>query len=140
MYTHIDNEPGGDNKVRHFAITTLNKSPLVLGIPPNLAPIDHSCLSFLLEKRGLEHHRLDRITKDIIFGDPIIMAEWDKTWLILDGNHRFAKAIMLDMKVIPARFLPRTIWEQFLIEGTPKEYQDTKNLAAVMQNSFSGIY
>jgi hypothetical protein len=41
--------------------------------------------------------------------------------LLVDGNHRYVKAAMMGVKLLPARVAPETLWRKFQVEGIPLE-------------------
>lgn len=96
----------------------------------------------MLSIRGIEGHRLKRlmqlaVTKrrqDHPLFDPIMMAEWhDKSWLTVDGSHRYVAGYKLGYRWILAKLCHESLWRPFQVEGLPKEEP------AKLINSFSGL-
>lgn len=123
-FSHLDD----DGTFRLFNITALDRRVQEAarhGLTIHLVPVEDEAKP-LFAKRGLEEHRLNRITYPF---PPILVAEMaDATHLIVDGNHRYFRCYSLGMRECPAYIIPEAIWSECLIdmstipwlEGVPK--------------------
>lgn len=97
--------------------------------------VDPEHVECLRAKRGIEQHRLDRITARVLKHNPIIMAEMpDGSSLIIDGNHRYVKAWMLGKPTIRCIFVPEKVWREYVVTGIPP------HLAEKCTKLHSGIF
>jgi hypothetical protein len=97
-------------------------------------PVDVDFAKFCLERRGIEQHRLNRLTAlDLIV--PVLYCEWpDGSHLLVDGHHRYVLAARLGRKTIRGHVLKERQWRPFVVEGAAPVSQ------AALANTFSGIY
>lgn len=131
VFTHIDED---GITVTTFAVDRLKKAPEFLALEIVRTPVDAEGARFCREHRGVEQHRLDRITIDTITYNPVIYCNWaGGTHLLIDGTHRYVKASMLGLPFILARVVPEEIWRPFQVESMPLD------MAKAFTSGFSGI-
>lgn len=69
--------------------------------------------------RGIEKHRLDRLKPEHL--TPVLFLNWyDDTKLLVDGHHRYVKAVKLFRRTIKCVCLEPSQWEPFVIADAPK--------------------
>jgi hypothetical protein len=133
-YTHQDEKTG---EFKTFAVQRLAQwlkdNPEKAEKHKYSIPVDRKFAEFVMRNRGIEAHRIARILNLTNF-DPIILARMhDDTCLIIDGNHRYVVASMVEAQFMPGYVLPEEIWKPFVVEGIPKE------LAEFILTADSGI-
>lgn len=118
IFTHVDDHTG---EAMHFAIDRLNKYINERGAERIRAGIDMEFAATMPVRRGLEQHRLDRITVEDILVYPILLAHIPEReeHLIIDGSHRYFKASTMGWPEIPAYVLEPDVWRNFLIDFPP---------------------
>lgn len=125
LFDHVDD----DGTVRHFAVDRI-----VNWINQNttgrvIIPINPAFAAWMYQGRGLEQHRLDRITGHDIVNYPVVMAHMPglardhPQYLLIDGSHRYYRAYQMGWRELPATLLPQEVWTQFLVRF-PKEIDD----------------
>ena len=97
--------------------------------------IEPDFAKYCVVRRGIEQHRLDRITKSDLRKYPIIYLQWpNKSFMICDGYHRYVRASMLGRKWIRSYVLTEEEWRPFEVDtGNKKVTQDA------LLTMFSGI-
>ena len=66
-------------------------------------------------QRGVEQWKLDRLREPYL-SVPIVMAELeDRTWLMVDGNHRYVRRSEIGFTSIQAYFFALNQWTRFLV-------------------------
>jgi hypothetical protein len=132
-FTYQDPDTG---EVTTIAVERLARDPDLLALEVFLIPVIREVAEEFLRDRGIEQHRLARITADDLDKYPMMIAIWpDGSHLTLDGHHRYVKAHNLGLPHAQARMIPETIWGRYVVEGVP-ELLDIEALA----KSFSGIF
>lgn len=130
VYTHRDPQSGVETT---WAIGRLSTAALALPIVE--IPVDHVFAEAIRRIRGLEAHRMARLTEVIVRTNPILLADMgDGTHNIIDGNHRYIKAHDLGHDWIAARLVPLDLSLEYQIEGLPELGSDAK-----VRGGFSGI-
>jgi hypothetical protein len=130
-YTYQDPDSG---EITIIAVERLMRDPDMLALEIFLIPVLSEIAAQFRDERGIEQHRLARITADDLDKYPMMIATWyDGSHLTLDGHHRYVKAHILGRQDTQARIIPETIWGRYVVEGAPKIDVDT------LCNSFSGI-
>lgn len=123
VFSHVDD---GDGVLRHYAIDRIVNYIEHAPVRPEIIEfqIDAVWAAFALTHRGVERHRLERITPADLAHYPIIMAhhpdgkgrpDHQGQHMVIDGHHRYCKAAMLGWRTLRAYVLPPELWEQYLI-------------------------
>lgn len=131
VFTHI-----GEDKTSVLCVASqrLVAAPEFLELEIVRTPVDREFGRWAMENRGIEEHRLERITVAAIMTSPIAYIHMpDHTHLLVDGSHRYVKASMLGFQTILARVVPEEIWRKYEIEPMPL------GLAKMFTSGFSGI-
>jgi hypothetical protein len=98
----------------------LIKDPRYLTLPVTTVAIDFEFAKFSLDYRGVERHRLERITTRDLVKYPVTMCEWgDGSHLLVDGTHRYVRAALWGRTRIRARLVPITFWKEYEIVDAP---------------------
>lgn len=125
IFTHIADHPSGTGEQTNIAVDRLREH--LRGEwrqkkrKPQMVAISKSFVGYIRKNRGLEQHRLDRLTESSLRKDPIILAEWPGgTHLIVDGHHRYVRADELGHSAIWAFVCDQPTWRPFLVEGLPQ--------------------
>lgn len=134
IFTHMSHDTG----VAHtWNITKLQEWIAAHPPPPDKCKtlaIQTEHVTHVLQKMGIEPHRLARITPQDLIDYPIIAVDWpDGTTSIIDGNHRFARAGLEGLTGIRAYVFAVADLEPFEIDF-PQELQQI-----AVQNTNSGI-
>lgn len=103
-------------------------------IEPIWVQIDAGFIPCCWKDRGIEKHRLARLTPDALKVPVLFMAEPDGTHLMLDGTHRYVYAHTIGRRDILAFDVPLDVGEKARIH-VPQMADFTG-----YKNSFSGIY
>lgn len=129
VFSHVDDRT---NVVRHFAIERIVKHVERMAVRPPIItfPIDPVFAMYAVTGRGIEQHRLKRITAQDLIQYPIMLAHMPGVardvqgeHLIIDGNHRYVAAAMMGWKELHGYELPPALWEEFLV-NIPEELND----------------
>lgn len=120
-FSHEDDVTG---KVRHFAVERMVKWVNEHPMERYIIPIDPIFAKFAFTCRGVEMHRLTRITPADVAAYPIIMVRSEEfgrddrgtATLMVDGTHRYCAAAAWGWKEIPAYIFEEGEWERFLID------------------------
>ena len=131
VFSHVDDV---DGTVRHFAIERiLNwiKAAPPHKLPPIIeCPVDPTFAMAAMTVRGIEPHRLARVTLQDILHYPIIVAHAPGfgrdmrssasapggEHLIIDGSHRYCKAWLMGLKSLPAYEVEPDFWMEYLVD------------------------
>lgn len=125
-FTHVDPET---EEVRFFAVDRIAKHIAQNGAKRMVIPIEPAFAHFLPRYRGLEHHRLARLTPQDVIDYPVMLAHMpgiandSDEHLLIDGSHRYFYAWTLGWTELPAYEVPTDVWERFLVRF-PKEIVD----------------
>lgn len=132
VFSHVDDIT---NDVRHFAVDRLAKYLTTCAVPPPIIeiPIDPVFAIAALRVRGVEQHRLIRVSALDICNYPIMLARIPGVGrdsekiegLIIDGIHRYCKAAFYGWTSIRAYLLEPDLWEQYLVD-IPEIADDTR--------------
>jgi hypothetical protein len=96
-------------------------------------PVDMEFVNFCLEHRGIEPHRLARLTTEICSRPLLMCTQSDGSQLIVDGHHRYVRIGIDGGKQALAWILPERVWRPYTVAGT----QDRDR--AELLGSFSGL-
>lgn len=140
MFTHCEDRRDPNSKLNHYLVQRMNASPRIEALPVVRVPTEGMTYDYLKSNWGLEQHRVDRLTLQVIATRPILLGELGDPveHLLLDGCHRFAKAILLRLPVIPARIVPKALLEDFRVEALPIPTDDPE-LRKFLMTGYSGI-
>lgn len=97
-------------------------------------PVQEPAVNFIRQNNGVERHRLERMTKQVIQQKPILIFNDpnDKSTLMLDGSHRYVRAFDFGMSAIQAFVIEEQELTQFEVSMPPA-------LRHMMLTGFSGI-
>lgn len=131
LFTHQDT----DGTIRHFAVERLFNYMKGMGHEVFSVVLDPAYVSTIFAKRGVESHRLKRITVEQLM-IPVLYLEGVSpgTHLLADGNHRYVVHAQLGHKEMPAYIAPPKLWRRFMVTGIPDAY-----VPGVL-NGFSNIH
>ena len=122
------------NEITVIAVERLARDPDMLALEVFLIPVIPEVVIQFMQERGIEQHRLARITADDLEKYPMMIGIWpDGAHLTLDGHHRYVKAHDLGLLHTQARMIPETIWGRYVVEGVPDVDVDA------LSKTFSGI-
>ena len=134
VFTHIDDDTG---EVLHLAVDRLEAC--VKAHPKKFElcffPVEGQIADYFRTNRGIERHRLDRITAQVMRDKPIIFAELQGKHLLVDGHHRYVKAHALGRTLIKSVVVPEKVWRLFEVDHAGYPEFTSEQLI----NSFSGI-
>lgn len=131
MFTHV----GEDGEQVTYSIHHMQKLVSALYKAGKLraayVAVDRDFAKYCQTNRGIENHRLERITAEMIKTRPIFMLEMpDGSHLLADGHHRYVKASKLRLRTIRAFLLPKEVWEPCIVHGMPLIADPKQFLAA----------
>lgn len=117
IFTHFDPETG---EQRIYAVDRLLAHLAVY--QPYLVPVDPDMARWMVEHRGLEAHRLARLTPEIVAEAPpvIFCKQADGTWLLVDGTHRYLWLAEHGVKWVLGYMAEPSDWEPFIVEPNPE--------------------
>lgn len=68
---------------------------------PDIIEVDYDYALWAMVHNGIERHRVDRLTPQVLAQKPIINVQFeDGSYKLVDGNHRYVKAMLLGWKEI----------------------------------------
>jgi hypothetical protein len=105
-----------------IAAKTLAASPEVLALPVRFVPVEAEMAAWVMEHRGVEQHRFERITQRDLVVYPITICHLDAedADMIVDGAHRYAAAhYRFGRTRIRARIVPESIWRRYEVDAPP---------------------
>lgn len=126
VFSHVDDATG---ETRIFAVERIAKHVAIHGAKRITVPINPAFAMYLPRHRGLEKHRLARITPQDLIDYPILLAHMPgiahdhDEHLVVDGSHRYFFAFTLGWKEMPGFEVPKEVWEQYLVD-VPQEVLD----------------
>lgn len=96
-------------------------------------PVDPAFVSFCFQNRGIEPHRLARLTAAQC-KEPLIFCRWyDDTFLLADGHHRYVRISLDGGRWCNGWILTPEQWEPFVVDGADEATPQ------ILQTMFSGI-
>lgn len=96
-------------------------------------PVSLIYAAMFIKDRGIETHRLERLSVDHL-ADPIIYLDMgDGTHLLVDGHHRYVYAAAAGRDELPAYIITKDQAEPFLVTGLRDDTEDD------LRNSYSGF-
>lgn len=130
IFTHFDPATGLQ---RIYAVDRLLAH--LKAYQPYLVPVDPEMARWMVEHRGLEAHRLARLTPEIVAAVPpvIFCRQADDAWLLVDGTHRYVWLAERGVKWILGYMAEPSDWEPFIVEPKP-ELTET-----VLRSTYSGL-
>lgn len=92
------------------------------------APIDMHMVAVIMDRRGIEPHRLERMTREAL-ALPMLFVEMEAEFaheppvshLLVDGNHRYVYAALNGIPSLPAIIIPKAVSDKCLILGVPED-------------------
>lgn len=130
IFTHVEPGTGANTTI---ATTSLQTHLRAISHPMCRIPLTVKDAKLLLTFRGIEKHRLARLTALCRYY-PILVLEWaDGTHLIADGTHSYCWQFAHGSTSALAWLVPRDIWEPFIVTGLPETTEQE------LLSSFSGI-
>ena len=130
MYTHVEPSTGEQT---HIAVSEIESWLKVQNRKPALVPLDPSMARHFERMRGLEPHRLNRLTRATATVPVLFLHMPDKTWLLADGNHRYVWLARAGYKSLLGYLVEEHEWRPYEIYNVPLISTDE------MLKSFSGI-
>ena len=131
IFTHED----VDGTLRHFAVERLFNYMKGLSFEVFDVVLEHAYVDVILQKRGVEDHRLKRLTPEQLMV-PVLYLEGvtPGTHLLADGHHRYVVHSILGSRYIPSYIAPPKLWTRFMVNGIPE------HVGKSQLNGFSGIH
>jgi len=119
IFTHV---APATRKVTHFAVSRLEAHLRAHPVEMARVAMNYDFARDAIVNRGIEEHRLKRITRRIIKTNPVIFAydPLDDTHLLIDGSHRYVKAAMLGMDHIIGYIVEPDLWQQYVVRFPEK--------------------
>lgn len=138
VFSHVDAHEG---VLRHFAIERIVRDITNGKITPQeiLVPIDPKFAMYAKVHRGVEDHRLFRVTPADICNYPIVFAHFPglgvdaEEHLLIDGHHRYVRAWGFGWSHIRGYSLPKDVWEEYLVY-VPEEVLSSKSKKEALLN------
>jgi hypothetical protein len=119
LFTHLDDEDGVQ---RSYAVTRLRAH---LAAHPEVGRrepivVDEAHTTFCITHRGIETYRLLRLRAEDMAQPMLFVGSPDAgKVLLLDGTHRYVRAYLIGIKVLPAIFIPAELANEFLVVDVP---------------------
>lgn len=116
-FTHVTNDT---HELTVFNTTALEKYLRATKTMPEWVDLSREHAQLMLDNHGVEQEHVDRLTPECL-RRPVIFIEWfDKTHILVDGNHRFVYAhFKARKKEILTWIVKPNIWKHFTIEIPP---------------------
>jgi hypothetical protein len=143
VFTHVDDQTG---IVRVFDVTAMNRyalrALLVYSSPEQLAEaglkliehdLDPKHVAFVLEARGVEPAKLDRLCEPFLSYPTLAVLEPDGTTRDVDGHHRMVRWWREGRRTAFMVRFSAAVAEQFLLEVPPEMRE--KLVAEVMEQA-----
>lgn len=125
-----------DGTVHCWLTERMEKHAKLTGMKVFSVNIDYGYAKFARKHCGIERHRLDRITPQVIAQNPLIyVALEDGSHKLVDGNHRYCRAAALGWRSVPAYIFEIEEHLKFKVDIPPSLYDE----AVRHQQMFSGI-
>lgn len=107
-----------------FAVAQMKKSPEYLALEIFETPVELKFAEWVIKNRGVEQHRLDRITVQDLLAYPVTYCIFPTpeslgggfSHLLVDGSHRYVKASQLGFNTLFGRVVPENLWRKFQVE------------------------
>jgi len=117
MFTHVDPDTGVNTV---FAATDIRRYCDHNRLEFVMIPITRQDAKMILQHRGIEDYRLDRLRKSQQW-QPLLFAHMpDGTDLLIDGSHTYVARALCGHKWALGYIVPQEIWSYFTIEGFPQ--------------------
>lgn len=130
IFTHFDELTG---KQTTFASQKLSNWCKTSGIKPVKIPFSKEFVTLCFARRGIEEHRLARLTPAQL-DEPILFCQMPEgSWLLVDGTHRYVRSYLEGAKTCQGWMLEERLWRPFQVADPQKFDQDE------LLNSFSGL-
>lgn len=121
IYSHLSDR----GVARHWHIERLLSFSALF--PRIEADIRMHMVHVIMDRRGIEPHRVARITEAAL-KTPILFVEMEAEFeheppishLLVDGNHRYIYAAINGIPTLPAVIIPKAISDKCLILGVPE--------------------
>lgn len=131
IFTHWDETSG---KVTDLAASRLVQWCRESGEEIYRTPLRQDHAALVMAKRGIEPHRLIRLTRETAIA-PVLFLKWpDGTSLLADGSHRYVWLATHGERWVLCWHLDEAKWRDFVIEGLPRPSSEEELL-----RSFSEI-
>lgn len=122
VWNFINDEPPFEQMT--FVVTRLYKFCVENNWPLVRVPISRDIANFCLTNRGVEVHRLLRLTREDL-NKPLLFIKYDGrgrgTHLMVDGTHRLVRLVLMGMTETLAYVIEdRAIWDLFVVNGMPE--------------------
>lgn len=112
-----------DGTIQHFAVERLFNYMNGSGYEIINVALERDFVSTILSKRGIEQHRLERLTAANL-ATPVLYLEGVSpgTHLLADGHHRYVAHAIIGSDYIPSYIAAPKLWRRFLVDGIPDDF------------------
>ena len=121
VFSHEDE----DGTLRHINATQLYAHALKAGMEKVWVTLDPAHTQFILENRGIERPRVDRLVEPYLSMPILVVKMADGSHLTVDGHHRWVKCAELGRKEILCLMVPVGEWEKFCVDGISEDFGRT---------------
>ena len=135
IYTHVDDT----GALSSFATDRINRWLATCKHPPARVPINRAQAESFVAEKAIDPHRVARITVRDLRLYPLVFASLpDGTHLLLDGRHRYLKAVALGRTHVRGIFLNPTEYTPFMV-SLPNTLADAATLKLRLMQTPSGL-
>ena len=103
------------------------------GLDTILTPVDPRYAFMFIKDRGIETHRLERLSAESLTIPIVYIDMGDGTHLLIDGHHRYVYAAAIGHDTLLAYMITKEQAEPFLVTGLRDDTEDD------LRNSYSGF-
>jgi hypothetical protein len=126
VFTHVND--ASPHTQLTFAVERIYAKCIADGLQQYLVPVERSNVEYMVRYRGIETHRLLRLTLDDLV-KPVLFVRYEHgtgtesgSYLLIDGCHRYVKHALEGRSHIHAYVIEdREFWEPFLVDGVEPE-------------------
>ena len=130
IFTHIDEVTG---QPTILAVTRIAAHMREIDHPHVRIPLTAEGAALMVRARGVEKHRLRRLTV-LCARYPLLVLEWtDGTHLLADGTHSYVWQYTHGGRSALAWMVPEALWQPFIVGGLSAPTEEK------LLSSFSGI-
>jgi hypothetical protein len=135
IFSHRDDDTG---VISIIAVGRLLASNKYRCLPTTVTTVEFDFAEHIRLNCGIELHRLARCAKTVEEAEPITFLKWpDGTDMLVDGNHRYLAAAVMQRKLIKMKSVPASVWKPFLVTELPGEFD--ADAFSRFQAGWSGI-
>lgn len=115
------------DRLRRFLLDVTTASPSALDFAVTDITVDYELAEWLLENRGPDRDYLRDMVNRFRWQNrtardkrPVILLMMpDKTFLLVDGTHRYIASALTGATSVQALIVPPAVWKVFDVEGLP---------------------